>query len=81
MVCVGQVRTDEVLNMRSVPTTLLSISSDKPRHALDKLGQLVGNDAGARSTWRKRARISAIVGSCPRSLASLDSGTLCSGLL
>ena len=68
------------MQITSVPTTLLDVEGAKPMQALARLGEAMGDDASARAEWRKRARIAAVTGSCPRSLASLDSGVhMCSG--
>ena len=40
------------------------------------LEQQIGTTEQERAEWRKKARVSAVTGSCPRSLASVDSGVL-----
>ena len=60
--------------MAAVPTTVLQVAETKPNDALNLLAQRFDETAEERANWTKRARIAAVTGSCPRSLASLDSG-------
>jgi hypothetical protein len=60
--------------MAAVPTTILQVAESKPTDALALLEQQLGGSVEERARWRKKARVAAVTGSCPRSLASLDSG-------
>ena len=53
---------------------MVNVKNAKPRQALVRLREQVPDDADAKAAWRKQARTAAVVGSCPRSLHSLDSG-------
>ena len=53
---------------------MINVRNTKPTHALARLRDQIPDDVTARAEWRKRARIAAVVGSCPRSLNSLASG-------
>ena len=76
MPCVSAqaLRTNVALQLAAEPTTVINVLNAKPMHALVRLREQVPDDAAARAEWRKRARTAAVVGSCPRSLHSLDSG-------
>ena len=62
------------MQFASAPSTVLDVSNAKPIHALVRLREQVQDNAAARTEWRKKARTAAVIGSCPRSLNSLDSG-------
>lgn len=68
-------RATEVLELTKVPTTVLDVKGAKPRQALVRLRDAVQDTPAARAEWRKKARIAAVMGSCPRTHASFDSGT------
>ena len=55
-------------------TTLLDVAGIRPNQALDLLERSLPDDEGARESWRARARVAAVMGSCPRSLKSFKSG-------
>ena len=67
-------KTALALQLASAPTTVLDVKNAKPIHALVRLREQVQDNAAARAEWRKKARTAAVIGSCPRSLQSLDSG-------
>ena len=62
------------MQLSKVPTTVLDVKDCKPKEALVRLQEQLGDSDAARAEWRKKARIAAVIGSCPKSLASLDSG-------
>ena len=53
---------------------LLDVGGNKPQAALAQLRAQLPQNAADRETWRKKARVTAVMGSCPRSLASFKSG-------
>ena len=55
-------------------TTLINVTGTKPLAALELLDRNLPKDAEARDHWRSCARIAAVMGSCPGSLASFKSG-------
>jgi len=67
-------KTALALQLASAPTMVLDVKNAKPIHALVRLREQVQDNAAARAEWRKKARTAAVIGSCPRSLQSLDSG-------
>ena len=58
--------------LADAPTNLLDVGRAKPSEALTLLGNYVG--AEGRDTWQKRARIAAVLGSCPKSRAFFLAG-------
>jgi len=58
--------------LADAPTNLLDVGRAKPSEALTLLGNYVG--AEGRDTWQKRARIAAVLGSCPKSKAFFLAG-------
>jgi len=55
-------------------TTLLTVAGLRPNQALDMLESSLPHDDEERERWRARARIAAVMGSCPLSLKSFKSG-------
>ena len=55
-------------------TPLLDVGGTKPQAALARLREQLPQNSVDREAWRKRARVTAVMGSCPRSLASFKSG-------
>ena len=65
---------EHVASLCSAQTTLLSIQGAKPLDALDLLERNLPSDPKLRKMWTAQARVAAVMGSCPRSLASFKSG-------
>ena len=55
-------------------TVVLDVEGATPIAALERLKAVVGRDPECREQWAKRARVASVLGSCPRSLASLRAG-------
>lgn len=60
--------------LSSASTTVLDVEGAGPLKALDRLQAAVPADAEGLQEWRQKARLAAILGSCPKSIASLRSG-------
>ena len=69
MTCELRSSRNDVFNQ---PVLAKDISDDKPTAALVKIRNIVG-DIG-REAWAKRARTTAILGNCPKTVASMRSG-------
>ena len=69
-----RVSIDSALQLHRKPTQVLQIKDTKPIKALQVLEGAIGNDPEKRRQWLQEARIAAILGSCPRSLNSFQSG-------
>lgn len=69
----GSRQVDSLLSMTS-QGALLDVSDAKPTVALKRLAEWV--DVQGSVAWQKRAKIAAIMGSCPKSQASFKSGEL-----
>ena len=54
-------------------TLLLDVGHDKPAAALKRLAEWI--DTEGPNEWHKQARVAAVLGSCPKSRASLHSGS------
>jgi len=54
--------------------TLLNVANFRPLEALELLNRNLPADSEARARWRDTARVSAVMGSCPRSIACFKSG-------
>ena len=63
-----------VASLCSAQTTLLRVSNARPMEALDMLERNLPRDPMARKEWTVCAHVAAVMGSCPRSLASFKSG-------
>ena len=61
-------------SMCSAHTTLLEIKNARPMQALELLDRNLPDDQELRKEWSAYARVAAVMGSCPRSLASFKSG-------
>jgi hypothetical protein len=64
-------QVDELLGMAS-QGALLDVCEAKPTVALKRLAEWVEVQGSA--AWQKRAKVAAIMGSCPKSQASFKSG-------
>ena len=53
---------------------VLDVKGVKPLEALKLLRSALADDPNVQEAWRSKARVAAVLGSCPRSLASLKSG-------
>ncbi len=60
--------------LADAPTTLLDVRGAKPWEALCRLRDTLPANSVDRKAWASRARIAAIMGSCPKSLDSFKSG-------
>ena len=67
-------RLEQVSELYNAQTLLLNITKARPRVALEMLERNLPCDAVAREQWRASARVAAVLGSCPRSVASFRSG-------
>ena len=64
-------------SLHSAQTTVLQVGGATPAQALSLLrGKLQGGGAGAASHWRQQALLAGILGSCPKTKASLHSGLM-----
>ena len=72
------VRHHRLLDSVAVPNTaetvVLDVGGVTPSAALAKLRAELGHDPESREQWRKRARVASVLGSSPRSLASMRAG-------
>ena len=64
----------QVAQLHDRPTQVLDIEGVKPRQALALLKQQLQGSPTRRTAWLDDARVAAVVGSCPRSRASFNSG-------
>ena len=67
-------RLEHVAGLDKAQVTLLNLDGVRPLEALELLERNLPSDEGAREHWKSCARIAAVMGSCPRSLASFKSG-------
>ncbi len=67
-------RVEQVSKLHEAQTTLLNVANARPLQAIAMLEQNLPDDEVARDRWRSRARIAAVMGSCPRSLPCFKSG-------
>ena len=65
---------EEISRIHASSGTVLHIKNTKPCAALRVLAAQLGGSEENRRKWRDEARVAAIMGSCPRSKASHDSG-------
>jgi len=56
------------------PTSLLQLSGRRPLQALESLRDMLPKDPVLLAQWRAKARVAAVMGSCPRSKGSFKSG-------
>ena len=62
---------DELLDE---PATLLDVRGATPAQALERLRAELPDDPVQRQAWRAQAKVSAVLGNCPKSRESLKSG-------
>ena len=62
------------LELTDAPTLVIDVSGAKPLAALALLEASMPADPVQRAAWRGRARVAAVLGSCPKSLRSFKSG-------
>ena len=67
-------RLEQVAALGDAQTTLLNVANARPMEALAMLERHLPEDSETRNQWSASARVAAVMGSCPRSLASLKSG-------
>ena len=77
----GEVASKPQLASRAValtnaPTIMLDVGGTRPREALQKMREALPADRAGRKAWATRARIAAVMGSCPKSHDSFQSGRL-----
>jgi hypothetical protein len=66
---------EAISRIHATSGTVLEIKNTKPCAALRVLAEKIGGSQENRNKWRDEARVAAVMGSCPRSKASHDSGT------
>ena len=62
------------LELTAAPSLVIDVSGAKPLAALALLEASMPADPEQRAAWRGKARVAAVLGSCPKSLASFKSG-------
>ena len=67
-------RITRALELGKMPTTVLNLRGVKPLEALELLRRNLPSDPDSLAEWRGRARVAAVMGSCPRSLSRFISG-------
>ena len=67
-------RRHEATCVPEADSTVLGVKGATPLEALRLLKVALSDDPTAQGTWRSKARVVAVLGSCPRSRASLNSG-------
>ena len=67
-------RRHEATCVPEADSTVLGVKGATPLEALRLLKAALSDDPAAQGTWRSKARVVAVLGSCPRSRASLHSG-------
>ena len=70
----GLAGVKRALELTDKPTSILDISGAKPLAALALLKAQLPTDAAGLREWRGKARVAAVMGSCPKSLGSFKSG-------
>ncbi len=65
----------QALALADAPPLLLDVTGRGPNDALCLLRASLPSDARGRLEWRRRARISAVLGSCPKARNSFRAGT------
>jgi hypothetical protein len=65
---------EAISRIHATSGTVLEIKNTKPCAALRVLAEKIGGSQENRNKWRDEARVAAVMGSCPRSKASHDSG-------
>ena len=65
---------DQIFDLASAPTSILDVGGATPTEAIRRLKRVLPVSEAERTEWAKRARIAAVMGSCPRSRASFKSG-------
>ena len=68
-------RLQELQELCEKPTTIMNVRNTRPQQALDALREALPNDEPSKALWRQQARLAVVLGSCPRSLAGLKSGS------
>ncbi len=66
--------TEQALALCEAPQLMVDVTGRGPNAALQHLRQTLPSDASSRLEWCRRAKIAAIVGSCPKSRDSFRSG-------
>ena len=64
----------DFLNLADAPSTILNITGQGPNAAISTFRDALPASAADRKTWIRSARISAVLGSCPKSRKSFRSG-------
>ncbi len=65
----------KALDSVGAPSVLVDVAGATPLHALKRLrSSLSGNSPVELEAWRAKARVAAVMGSCPRSHHSFISG-------
>ena len=67
----AKIALDVLSNMQE---QVINHSGRGPRDSLKELKRQLATSPGAREVWRKKARLAAVLGSCPSSHQSLKSG-------
>ena len=62
------------LELTAAPALVIDFAGAKPLAALALLEASMPDDPEQRAAWRSKARVAAVLGSCPKSLASFKSG-------
>lgn len=70
---IGSAR-QRALNLAAAPATVLDVRGARPLEALQRLREAVPTDPMARKEWFAKARVAAIMGSCPKSRESFAAG-------
>ena len=63
-----------VLQLAHNDSIILNVEGATPSEALNRLSKSLPGTAQGRDEWRKKARVAAVMGSCPRSHRSFKSG-------
>ena len=71
----AQLNDSALCVLSDLQTQVTNFECAGPRNALKELKrQLAASDPDARAAWRKKARVAAVMGSCPDSLESFKAG-------
>ena len=70
----GRDLAEQALSLGDVPQFMLNIEGMTPAEAVHHMRRVLPNGEAEREAWRKQARVAAILGSCPKSRASMMSG-------
>ena len=80
VLCLVHARPEQCITVRLEallawkPTLAVDVSSSGPRHALRRVCDLIPQTAEGRRAWMANARMTAVMGSCPRSKDSFNAG-------